>query len=51
MKWDGDPNKEIKHHILEYLRLNLSDQDASRITFRQVCDAIDEMIDKLINLP
>lgn len=48
MKWDGDPNKEIKHGIIEYLRLNLSDEQASKLTYRQVCDVIDEMIEKLV---
>jgi hypothetical protein len=50
MKWDGDPNKDLKWNIFDILRIKLPEKDADKITVRQIVDAIDEMVDKLTSI-
>jgi hypothetical protein len=50
MKWDGDANQQLKQNIFDILRIGLSEEHSNKITIRQVFDAIDEMIDKLIKV-
>ena len=47
MKWDNDPIKELKWELFEMLRLRLPEDCASKVTVKQLANAIDEMIDKL----
>ena len=47
MKWDNDPNKQLKRDIFDILKIRLPKENAEKITIKQVFDAIDEMIDKL----
>jgi hypothetical protein len=48
MKWGNDPNQQLKQNIYDILLIGLPEENSDKITIRQVFDAIDEMIDKLI---
>jgi len=50
MKWDNDRYKFLKQTIFDIIRVELIEEDAARITIRELCDSIDQMIDKLIKV-
>jgi hypothetical protein len=47
MKWDGDPYKDLKWQIFEIIRNELREEDALRITVKQIINGIDKMVTQL----
>ena len=48
MKWDNDPYQTIKQTIFDIVRKDIPENLASKITIRQLTDAIDHMMKELI---
>lgn len=48
MQWDKDPYKELKWQIFDILKSELKEDDAVRISMKQLMDGINRMIDELI---
>ena len=48
MKWDNDPHRTLKWFIVDAIRDNLPEKEASQISIKQLIDAIDNMIKELL---